>query len=286
MSSSILFSIAFLLWLFNLRSIIRDVLVDSVRFPFLLPFLPCVLGIFGVIHIDINIVIKIILIIMFISLEVSIDFVIPEIYRRKRSESTPLHKAIIHNDIHTAIEIIDHFPNTINDRSGYLISPLEQAAMKGNLDIVKHLVSHGANMEAMIDPVWGRSRLGALGIAASKGHIDIAGYLIQHGAPINNPDGAGSMALIAAIRQGQTDMVRLLLEHGADLRTPNDAMGDSAIDAAANSGQTDITQMLIDAGADLREVNRWGRTPYEEALIMRHRRVAELIKRHGGAGFN
>ncbi|MEZ0225378.1 MAG: ankyrin repeat domain-containing protein [Alphaproteobacteria bacterium] len=87
---------------------------------------------------------------------------------------------------------------------------LVRAAQEGDIPLMEHLVSEGAevNMPGVHAPlVW----------AASRGHLETLRWLLDHGAEVNAVDTAnGWTALMSAANKGQDDMVRLLMEHGAD----------------------------------------------------------------------
>ncbi|KAK8257221.1 hypothetical protein IWZ00DRAFT_6963 [Phyllosticta capitalensis] len=95
-------------------------------------------------------------------------------------------------------------PN-LRGRFGY---PLRAAAIRGQDEIVKLLLDHGASLDA------GDEKLGdALQAAASKGHVSTMSILIDHGANIEDSGGPFDNPLEAALRGGHTQAAMLLREN-------------------------------------------------------------------------
>lgn len=69
-----------------------------------------------------------------------------------------------------------------------------------------------------------------LTIAAVLGHVDVARHLIDHGADVNALDAGGRTAMHAAAFLGQAEMVELLLERGAE-PLPKGPLGSTPIES-------------------------------------------------------
>ncbi|MCP1646652.1 ankyrin repeat domain-containing protein [Pseudomonas nitroreducens] len=80
-------------------------------------------------------------------------------------------------------------------------------------------------------------------VAATRGDIDEIKLLLDHGAQINAKGEHGYTALHDAVEQGHVAAVRYLLDHGADPKTVDDA-GFSALNLAENLGEEEIVQVL------------------------------------------
>lgn len=111
-------------------------------------------------------------------------------------------------------------------------TPLHLAAFFNQPDIVKILMEHGADVNAVAE---NPSRVQALHSAAACGSIEIVKILLEHGADVNACQQGGWTALQSAAKQGNLEMVELLLNHGADP------------DQAADDGQTAVTMAANDA---------------------------------------
>jgi hypothetical protein len=129
--------------------------------------------------------------------------------------------------------------------TGRTLSPLGAAALEGQVDVVRYLVSHGADVTAATgDPA--KTALG-LAMYAEKGTSDIVVFLLDKGGrPI-----PGDLA--AAIHKGGMRMVRTLVEHGADvnalygLENPKTPLAIAVMQAR---DAPEIAWYLLDHGAD------------------------------------
>ena len=83
---------------------------------------------------------------------------------------------------------------------------LIQAAINGNLKVVKYLHQNGADIRALDDH--------ALRWSADSGHLDVVKYLHQNGADIRARD---DFALLRSAKNGHLNVVKYLIENGADV---------------------------------------------------------------------
>ena len=137
------------------------------------------------------------------------------------------------------------------------------AARTGNVDALKTLIAHGAQIDRR--DARGQS---PLMWAAARNNADAVRLLIESGADLtvrtsNTPSGRGgadgglpqpasrpaSRALLFAVRSGSLDAVKALLDAGADV---NDTLsdGESALVVAAANAQWEVASLLLDRGAD------------------------------------
>ncbi len=93
------------------------------------------------------------------------------------------------------------------DVDGYGMTILMQAAINGNLEIVKELIKKGANVNAQSNPGYT-----ALMWAAHFGRYQIAKELIKAGADINAKTHAGQTALDMAKLMQNANLIALLEE--------------------------------------------------------------------------
>lgn len=124
---------------------------------------------------------------------------------------------------------------------------LHVAAHHGQLEIVKRLVSLGADVNRR----GGVSGAGPLDDAAGAGHKEIVLYLLSKGAtmdvsePNRNP-------LFGAIYSGQAEIARILIENGIDttVKYTGDSMKNmDALAFAKEWGRTEIIELLQEASA-------------------------------------
>ena len=124
------------------------------------------------------------------------------------------------------------------------LSPLMLAARRGNSNIAKVLLQHGANVDAVCDDEGSSALL----YASVRGHKDIVRALIDAGANVNVAQKKdGYTALMLAALHAHADVVETLIRGGADV---NAQCPDTRITALwlANGHET-IIKALTRAGA-------------------------------------
>ncbi len=142
------------------------------------------------------------------------------------------------------------------DRSGH--TPLMHAAKspKANVELVRLLLDHGANVHQE-----SRARYGAgqsvVALSVAGGDPRKVAALIENGADIHYKRAEGYDALIDAVfgqrdvsRDPQLiDLLKLLTARGVALSTVT-SYGQSGLCALSQLGRFDAVQLLLDAGAD------------------------------------
>jgi len=124
------------------------------------------------------------------------------------------------------------------------MAPLHNAVSAGNLAEIRRLVNARANVNAR-----NNDRLTPLMIAAYRGHANVIRYLLSKGANArarqnqNHP----RTALIYAVEKGNVNSVRALIRH-SNLNV-QDGNGRSALTTAASLNKKNLVRMLVRAGA-------------------------------------
>jgi ankyrin repeat protein len=144
-------------------------------------------------------------------------------------------------------------------------TPLQFASSRGNVAICDLLISHGARIEPLEDPIVSASLASALTVACAERKLEVAKFLIEKGANVDHQDERGFTALMFAsfggnplsrldpggqaaqeVYEKQAEpFVRLLLEHKANTSLKT-AANDTARGMAPASGFNKIVE-LIDA---------------------------------------
>ncbi|KAI1660767.1 ankyrin [Daldinia decipiens] len=146
-------------------------------------------------------------------------------------------------------------------------SPVHVAARSGNINLVKFLLSNGA------DPNVGRWDVNekTLGELILRRDHDMLHLLLQHGLNVKiTPQliRRSITALQIAVMKGYIGIVRHLLACGADPNVRRERIvsvyGPTAIVTAAKFGRIDIVRLLLDSGV---VTDGPGRLPYIEAVI-------------------
>ena len=128
----------------------------------------------------------------------------------------------------------------IGPRNQYGETALMLAAARGNLQLVKLLTAHGAEINLA---GWN-----PLIYAAWRGRTEVVRYLLDKGADIDAVSPNGISALMMAVRSGHFDTVKLLLWEVSDPNIKSDS-GETALGWAVKGGNTEIAKLLKQAGA-------------------------------------
>lgn len=157
---------------------------------------------------------------------------------------------------------------------------LHTAAGKGNLEIVRLLLDHGADPNQDYGPVANRQGPGTP--LSFTGRYDIAKLLCERGADVNLGGGLlynGTSR--SAVYDSDSHYMQLLLDHGADvsLRDPYESM--TALHATANDGDVEKCILLLRYHADVGARTRDGMTALMFAVAQKHDKVCELLLQHG-----
>lgn len=118
--------------------------------------------------------------------------------------------------------------NDIESRAFNGNTPLLQAALEGNVLLVKRLIEAGADLYAVNNDFNG-----VLFNACYADRPEIIRLLVEAGADINDINEEGTTALMYAASAGRTACVAMLLRLGSDASRINDD-GFRAVEYAAN----------------------------------------------------
>lgn len=158
-------------------------------------------------------------------------------------------------------------------------SPVADAAMRGDVDTVRSLLQHGADVNAAQG-----DGMTALHWAARNGSTAMTSMLIYAGANIEAATRLGDYtALHLASQAGHADVLVALLGAGASLEAATSTGGARALHFAAAAGKATAVEALLERGAevDAREES-WMQTPLMFAAAGgRVAAVRALL--HGGA---
>ena len=188
------------------------------------------------------------------------------------------------------------------DGAGY--TALHAAILRRDVDLVKALVTHGADPNAALKrahPVPRHSYNYALTVAmvgatpfwqaASFQELEIMRILVAHGADPLFAMKTGETALAALIGRGDTsqqhdsitdegsilDAVRFVVGLGVDVNRADAQSGSTPLHIAASRRFNSIVQYLVEQGANLEATNRKGQTP----LAVASNETADLLRTLG-----
>lgn len=148
---------------------------------------------------------------------------------------------------HNDIEIIKYLfkENQVNEQSHQKFTPLYFAIFKGNLDVVKFLIDHNADVN--IKDEEGKTPIYT---AVLKGYIHIVQYLIDHGADLYFDKSDPNLLLHTACTDGYNDIMDLLINKGMDVNSL-DKDGNTLLYKAAYNNYLDVVKCLIKNNADV-----------------------------------
>ncbi|XP_023346201.1 serine/threonine-protein phosphatase 6 regulatory ankyrin repeat subunit B isoform X3 [Eurytemora carolleeae] len=184
----------------------------------------------------------------------------------------------------------------VDAKDAYNMTGLHHAAMRGNISVVKFLVSSlGANQLLNQRDIQGST---ALHIASTYGHAEVVKLLLDAGADIRliclekktalhraaqegniqvmkvlmehdefsvlaqRKDKDQYSVLLLAVDGGCLDLVQLLLEHGLQPQVSwKNNVGEVPLHSAARTGLKDMVQTLVEHGADIDCTNGLQQTP-------------------------
>ncbi|KAF6213858.1 hypothetical protein GE061_011582 [Apolygus lucorum] len=165
----------------------------------------------------------------------------------------PLHKFARYQQMKSIKEYLNSHGNEVDctdPQSG--VTPLMTACAYGHLNVVKLLVSYGANVNLKCSGInqFGMkySDVTPAYLAAQLGYGEIIGYLVEKGADINvKCSPLGFTPLYLAVCRGHYDLVvSLVNDFGATVNVPN-RCGDDSILIAVKRRAHEILDTLISA---------------------------------------
>ncbi|KAG7046645.1 ankyrin-2 ankyrin [Colletotrichum scovillei] len=130
----------------------------------------------------------------------------------------------------------------------YVASPLQDAVDACNLELVRLLLEHGAEVDKKTT-----LKGTALHQAANQENIELAQLLLEHGASLVSRDyNRGFTPLEEAVQSGNTEMVNLFLDRGASVRYPQYA------DTCLVCDSTETAVLMLKSGIPLQTIGRYG----------------------------
>jgi ankyrin repeat protein len=183
--------------------------------------------------------------------------------------ASPEKKAAQSGNLDYIKEIIRKNPDRINEKDGDGNSFLHLAVRTGNTDIVKFLVSNGADVN--IKDNYGQT---PLQIAVHSDNVEIVVQLVSNGAEINIKNSIGKTPLHDAVYHGYFEIVKYLISQGAEINSM-DIRGKMPLHEAVIDNNIEISKYLITKGAAVNAKDGDGKASLHYAAINEN---LELIK--------
>lgn len=140
-------------------------------------------------------------------------------------------------DIQRAQELVKINPDTLNKKNPAGFTPLVLSAYRGQIKFVAFLLEQQVKVNE--DSPEGPALLGA----CYKGDLEITKLLLKHGADVNAKNSQGTTALIYATQANNIVLVKLLLESGAN-KTLAEKSGKTALSYAKQNSFTELIKLL------------------------------------------
>ena len=163
-------------------------------------------------------------------------------------------------------------------------TPLYMASYYGQVDIMRWLLDHSADVNALTQPRRYTPLFGAI----FKLQVEAVQVLLEHNADINSQHIEGKTPLYCVLTAHGTsksegdvvDIVRRLLKHGAD---PNICDNDHStpLHRASSLGFLEAARLLISCRAKVDVKDKKGRTPFQLAALEGHDEMTKLLLEHG-----
>jgi uncharacterized protein len=142
------------------------------------------------------------------------------------------------------LKLLNAEPNLADARTSMGETPLHYLAVENQLEAVRALVARGAAIDT-ISEVHGTPILEA----AQLGHVEMVKYLLSVGANISIPN-QDEPTLIGGVRSGNPDIVQDLINAGADVNARN-SLSETPLHVASEKNDICIVKLLVEAGADV-----------------------------------
>lgn len=215
-----------------------------------------------------------------------------------------IHMAALKGNLSRVRELLDKDPSLIDRiaecRTGYggSGSPLNNAAMAGNIDIVRLLLERGADPNLPDEKVAPRGH--ALYSAVANGHFEMVKLLLENGAYPNAMVESSADTLTIALNNGNQAMINLLCSYGAaksihllaytnDIRTaaavfavdPSLTKDPHLLEIAAGQGHEHFVHLLLHYQPDLAKYIAVGVASQASGDPIKSAELTEYLFQHG-----
>jgi len=183
--------------------------------------------------------------------------------------NTPLHTASMRG-LGDAPAFLDSLEIEEEDGEEKEITPSMPAIASDNLDLVKLLLSSGADVNAQ-----NKKGITPLTFAILSRKRDLAWLLIGHGADVNVASKLG-MPIHIAVERGDKEMFQALVSWGADVDC-RDSHGKTPLHKSSENIGGEIAEILVSSGANVNAKDEFGWTPLHSAALENHESLATLL---------
>ena len=185
-----------------------------------------------------------------------------------------------------SLEIVKHLIDSgaeVNATTEYDTTPLDEATSKEVIELLEQAgATYGEGFRIGVVPTWRDipdtlDLRAALFAAAEEGATEeVVRLLALDGTNISAKDNEGWTALMYAALEGNTEIVKLLLERDANIET-QDNNGWTALMIAAGGGNTEIVELLLERDANIEAKDNHGWTALMYAALEGNTEIVNLL---------
>ena len=199
---------------------------------------------------------------------------------------SPLYYSVLCGFYDLAEHLTITHPEYVNAFGGQYQFPLLAALGRGHVEAAELLLKHGAEID--VRGVWGRTMLliAISCLDVNDILLDIVKFLLTHGADVNarDDDFKGSLSLAGEVYGGK--VAAMLLKHGVDVNSQDD-YGKTPlhrlVEAATYSYKdySNDVPLLLEHGAEVNIRDKDNQTPLLLAMQGRQFKIARILIEHG-----
>ena len=167
--------------------------------------------------------------------------------------------------------LIRNSPDLINAPGLGNLTPLQNAALNGQLLVARFLLDNQASIDK-----GDETKRTALHYAATRGHKAMVELLLAHHANVEARDRSGSTPLALAAGNGFKAVVQVLLDNHADVNAKSE-YDLTPLHQAAAHGHLETMELLLSSGADVNATNKTGATPLYQTVAGQQVAAARLL---------
>ena len=119
-------------------------------------------------------------------------------------------------------------------------TPLHEACICGNVDIVKELLRHDADVNA-----WNKDGINPLETACMENHVEVVQAILNHNPSLAVPSNLEVTPIHIAAGQGYVDIASVLLDCNDSIKDLLDSQHRSPLHSAARNNQVHMIQLLL-----------------------------------------
>jgi ankyrin repeat protein len=204
---------------------------------------------------------------------------------RSKSGATQLYYAALCGFQDLVEHLVIKYPQHLNTRGGYFMTPLIAALSRRHFQTAKLLRHNGADVD-----VCGEMGTTPLHSAAWYGDFEMVRVLLNYKADVNARCVKGwtpihyvslgfQISDIPNICQSLPNVARLLLEHGADVNAQiSDGSGRTPLHVTMEFNRAEVVRVLLEHGANVGAEDRNGRTPFQIASAKGYHEIMVALR--------